>query len=72
MVSMTYTKKDFDNPFNLFDSRTRQVRVRIQKLEADLVVAQHPFSRAVIKQELNKAVDEYVARKLQAGTVDKN
>lgn len=67
-INMTYSKKDFDNPMNLFDIRTRQVRVRIQNLEGDLIMSKHPFSRAVIKQELNKSVDEYVARKLQTGT----
>lgn len=65
---MSYSEQDFKNPVNMFDIRTRQIRVRIQNLESDLVVSKHPFSRAVIKQELNKAVDEYVARKLQAGT----
>lgn len=66
-INMAYSKEDFNNPINLFDIRTRQVRVRIQNLEGDLIVTKHPFSRAVIKQELNKAVDEYVARKLQTG-----
>ena len=64
---MGFTEKDFNNPIGMFDMRTRQLRVRIQHLQGDLVIAQHPFSKAVIKQELNKAVDEYVARKIQEG-----
>lgn len=65
MIKMSYTKNDFDNPVNMFEMRTRQIRVRIQKLQSDLVIAQHPFTKAVIKQEINKSVDEYVARKIQ-------
>lgn len=62
---MGLTNSDFQNPEKMFQIRTRQLRVRIQKLESDLVMAQHPFSRAVIKQELEKCIDEYVARTLQ-------
>ena len=52
----------------MFDIRTRQLRVRIQTLQSILVTAQHPYSRAIITQELNKTVDEYVARSLQQRT----
>ena len=65
MIKMSYTSKDFENPVKMFEMRTRQIRVRIQNLEANLVIAQHPFTKAVIKQELNKSVDEYVSRKIQ-------
>ena len=64
---MGYTKKEFDDPLLLFNIRTRQLRVRIQHLQNDLVIAQHPFSKAVIKQEINNTVDEYVTRRLQEG-----
>ena len=67
MNSMGFTDKDFKDPIGMFDARTRQLRVRIQHLQGDLVIAQHPFSKAVIKQELNKTVDEYVARIIQKG-----
>lgn len=69
---MGFTEKDFKNPIQMFDSRTRQLRVRIQRLQSDLVIAQHPFSRAVIKQELNKSIDEYVARTLHSGNQETN
>ena len=62
---MGFTDKDFNNPIGLFDARTRQLRVRIQTLQNFLVVAQHPYSRAIVKQELDKTIDEYVARKIQ-------
>ena len=68
MIKMSYTKNDFDDPMTMFEMRTRQIRVRIQKLQSDLVTAQHPFTKAVIKQEINKSVDEYVARKIQGDT----
>lgn len=64
---MSYVAKDFNNPLSMFDIRTRQLRVRIQSLQNDLVIAQHPFTKAVIKQEMDKVVDEYVARKIQEG-----
>lgn len=62
---MGFTDKDFNNPIGMFDIRTRQLRVRIQTLQSFLVVAQHPYSRAIVKEELNKCIDEYVARSLQ-------
>lgn len=61
---MGFTQEDFNNPEKMLQIRTRKIRVRIQQLESDLAIAQHPFSRAVIKQELDKCVDEYVARTL--------
>ncbi len=65
---MGFTDKDFKNPIEMFEIRTRQLRVRIQTLQSFLVIAQHTYSRAIVKQELDKSVDEYVARKLQQGT----
>ena len=58
---------DFKNPQQMIDIRTRQIRVRIQSLQSALVVAQHPFTKAVIEQELQKCVDEYVYRRLSEG-----
>ena len=69
---MGYTDKDFNNPMEMFNMRTRQLRVRIQTLQSFLVVAHHPYSRAIVTQELLKCVDEYVARKLQQGTEETN
>ena len=69
---MGFTNSDFNNPTEMLNVRTRQLRVRIQHLQSDLVVAQHPFTKAVIKQELNKTVDEYVVRKLQEGNQETN
>ena len=63
---MGFTDKDFSNPIGMFEIRTRQLRVRIQTLQTFLVTAQHPYSRAIVKQELDKCVDEYVARKIQS------
>ena len=65
---MGFTDKDFKNPLGMFEMRTRQLRVRIQTLQSFLVIAQHPYSRAIVKQELDKCIDEYVARSLQQGT----
>lgn len=67
---MGFTDKDFNNPVGMFAIRTRQLRVRIQTLQSFLVIAQHPYSRAIVKQELDKCVDEYVARKLQQRTTE--
>lgn len=65
---MGFTDKDFKDPLKMFDARTRQLRVRIQTLETLLVVVQHPYSKAIITQELNNAIDEYVARNLSERT----
>lgn len=65
---MGFTDKDFKDPLKMFDARTRQLRVRIQTLETLLVVVQHPYSKAIITQELNNATDEYVARNLSERT----
>lgn len=62
---MSFTNKDFDNPLDIFDIRTRKIRVRIQNLQKFLIVAQHPFTKAVVEQELNNLVDEYVTRTIQ-------
>lgn len=69
---MGFTDKDFKDPVGMFEIRTRQLRVRIQTLESFLVIAKHPYSRAIARQEINKCVDEYVARKLQQGTTETN
>lgn len=47
---MGFTDKDFKNPLEMFEMRTRQLRVRIQTLQSFLVIAQHPYSRAIVKQ----------------------
>lgn len=62
-INMGITNKDFQNPDSIAAIRTRQLRVRIQKLQDFLVVAQHTFTKAVVKQELDRCVDEYVIRK---------
>lgn len=64
-ISMGFTSKDFKNPMLMYDARTRQLRVRIQHLQNFLVIAKHPFTRAVVKQELNRDIDEYVNRSVQ-------
>ena len=51
---MGFMDKDFNNPVGMFAIRTRQLRVRIQTLQSFLVIAQHPYSRAIVKQELDK------------------
>ena len=51
----------------MYEMRTRQLGVRIQTLESFLVVARHPYARAIVRQELNKCIDEYVARSLHQG-----
>lgn len=64
---MGFTDKDFSNPMKMYEMRTRQLRVRIESLQSFLVIAQHPYSRAIVRQELDKSIDEYVARRLQQG-----
>ena len=61
---MSYQPKDFENPNRLLEIRTREVRTRIQNLEKDLISAQHSISKAIILNELNNVVDDYIERKL--------
>lgn len=60
---MAFSPQDYDNPLNLFEIRTRQIRVRIQTLEKDLYNVKNIYSKAVILNELNNAVDDYIERK---------
>lgn len=60
---MPYQPKDFENPNRLLEIRTREVRTRIQNLEQDFAVAQHKISKAIILNELNNVVDDYIGRK---------
>ena len=46
---MGFTDKDFKNPIEMFEIRTRQLRVRIQTLQSFLVIAQHPYSKTRIR-----------------------
>ena len=47
----------------MFEIRTRQIRVRIQSLEQDLMNVKSPFSKVIIEKELNNLVDDYIERK---------
>jgi len=60
---MPYQPKDFENSDKLFEIRTREVRTRIQNLEKDFILVKHPISKAIILNELNNVVDDYVGRK---------
>lgn len=60
---MAYQPKDFEDPYKLFEIRTREVRTRIQNLEKDFLSAQHPITKAIILSELINTVDDYIERK---------
>lgn len=60
---MPYQRQDFENPYQLFEIRTREVRTRIQQLEKSLAAVRHPISKAIILNELNNVTDDYVERK---------
>ena len=62
---MGFTEQNFKNPVEMFDIRTRQLGVRIRTLQNFLAAAKHPYSRAIVKQELNRSIDEYVSRAIQ-------
>lgn len=60
---MAFSPQEYKNPMGMFEIRTRQVRVRIQNLERDLMNVQSPFSKAIIQKELDRLVDDYIERK---------
>lgn len=60
---MGFSPQNYQNPIEMFEIRTRQIRVRIQTLEQDLMKIKSPYSRAIIEEELNNLVDDYVERK---------
>ena len=60
---MGYKPSDFEDPYHLFELRTREVRTRIQRLEVDLLSVRHPVFKAIVLNELNNAVDDYIERK---------
>ena len=60
---MPYSLDELSDHQELFKVRTREVKVRLQTLESDLQVVQHPLSRAIVLRELNKVVDDYVERR---------
>lgn len=61
---MAFSPQDYDDPLRLFEIRTRQVRVRIQTLERDLEFnSVSIYSKVIIINELNNAIDDYVERK---------
>ena len=60
---MAFSPQDYQEPLKMFEIRTRQIRVRIQSLEQDLMNVKSPFSKVIIEKELNNLVDDYIERK---------
>ena len=59
-----YDEKDLLDPFLLFEKRTRLIFQRIQVLNTDYTVMQHPVSKSIIINILEELVDDYVDRSL--------
>lgn len=59
-----YDEKDLLDPFLLFEKRTRLIFQRIQILNTDYSVMQHPVSKSIILNTLDELVDDYVDRSL--------
>ena len=59
---MSYSVKDFENPYIFFEKRTLEVGSRIKTLWNDLEIAQSVYTRAIILSELEVVVDDYIER----------
>ena len=59
-----YDEKDLLDPFLLFERRTKLIFQRIQVLDQDYGLMQHPVSKSIILNTLDELVDDYVDRSL--------
>lgn len=59
-----YEKKHLQDPYLFFERRTQLIRVRIQTLLVDYINVQCYISRAIIIDEIERLVDDYIERKL--------
>ena len=64
-VSMKmYDIKHLQDPYLMFERRTQLLRSRIQILMTDLINVQSDISKAIIIDEIERLVDDYIERKL--------
>lgn len=59
-----YEKKHLQDPYLLFERRTQLMRSRIQTLIVDYINVKCYISRAIIIDELERLVDDYIERQL--------
>ena len=59
-----YEKKHLQDPYLLFERRTQLMRSRIQILIVDYINVKCYISRAIIIDELERLVDDYIERQL--------
>lgn len=59
-----YEKKHLQDPYLLFKRRTQLMRSRIQTLIVDYTNVKCYISRAIIIDELERLVDDYIERQL--------
>lgn len=59
-----YDAKHLQDPYLMFERRTQLLRSRIQILMVDYVNVKCYISRAIIIDELERLVDDYIERKL--------
>ena len=59
-----YDAKHLQDPYLMFERRTQLLRSRIQTLIVDYINVKCYISRAIIIDELERLVDDYIERKL--------
>lgn len=59
-----YDRKHLQDPYLLFERRTQLIRSRIQTLLTDYINVKCYISRAIIIDELERLVDDYIERQL--------
>ena len=64
MMTKMYDQKHLQDPYLLFERRTQLIRSRIQILLIDYINVKCYISRAIIVDELERLVDDYIERQL--------
>ena len=63
-MTKMYNQKHLQDPYLLFERRTQLIRSRIQMLLIDYINVKCYISRAIIIDEIERLVDDYIERQL--------
>lgn len=59
-----YNEDQLNDPFLLFEARTKKIKERLRVLIADFDRVQHYMSKAIIMNEIEELIDDYVERSI--------
>lgn len=64
MMIKMLKQEDLNNPLYVFDYQTEEVKNRILILQKDLKKVKHFYTKAIIEEECERCINDYVARSL--------